>query len=582
MAFPDSFIDDLIHRCDIEDVVSDYVQLTKRSGSNKFGLCPFHNEKTPSFSVNSDKQIYHCFGCGKGGSVINFIMEIENLSFPDAVRFLAKRAGVTVPEDDSVAPEQRNRRERLLRLNRDAAKFFYDMLSKPVGEAAVGYMNRRGITKGIAVRFGLGCAPDSWSSLTDAMTAKGYSKQELVTGGLAKISSKTGGVYDTFRNRLMFPVIDVSGNVIGFSGRILGDGEPKYLNSPDTPVFSKSHNLFALNLAKKTKMDMLILVEGNVDVISLHQYGFDCAVASLGTSLTPEQARLMSRYTKQVVIAYDSDTAGKKASERAIEILENTGLSVKVLNYSGAKDPDEFLKKFGADAFAAILKKSEDRIDYRIATILGKYDMNDDSQRVEFLKESADMISRLSNAVEREVYGERAAKYAGVSPEAFSLEVKKAVKRRAAAGKKQQERAELRVSASRQPGNKGIRYSNIRSAMAEEGVIRLMFLDPECLAAAQKSLAREDFTSDYLGRVFDIICSKSDNGKTELPSVLASLEPDEASQLSTIMQKPESISNMEKSLADYIEVIKTEKMKGQSDDLGRITKILREKKGYGG
>jgi len=582
MAFPDSFIDDLIHRCDIEDVVSDYVQLTKRSGSNKFGLCPFHNEKTPSFSVNSDKQIYHCFGCGKGGSVINFIMEIENLSFPDAVRFLAKRAGVTVPEDDSVAPEQRNRRERLLRLNRDAAKFFYDMLSKPVGEAAVGYMNRRGITKGIAVRFGLGCAPDSWSSLTDAMTAKGYSKQELVTGGLAKISSKTGGVYDTFRNRLMFPVIDVSGNVIGFSGRILGDGEPKYLNSPDTPVFSKSHNLFALNLAKKTKMDMLILVEGNVDVISLHQYGFDCAVASLGTSLTPEQARLMSRYTKQVVIAYDSDTAGKKASERAIEILENTGLSVKVLNYSGAKDPDEFLKKFGADAFAAILKKSEDRIDYRIATILGKYDMNDDSQRVEFLKESADMISRLSNAVEREVYGERAAKYAGVSPEAFSLEVKKAVKRRAATGKKQQERAELRVSASRQPGNKGIRYSNIRSAMAEEGVIRLMFLDPECLAAAQKSLAREDFTSDYLGRVFDIICSKSDNGKTELPSVLASLEPDEASQLSTIMQKPESISNMEKSLADYIEVIKTEKMKGQSDDLGRITKILREKKGYGG
>jgi len=290
----------------------------------------------------------------------------------------------------------------------------------------------------------------------------------------------------------------------------------------------------------------------------------------------------MSRYTKQVVIAYDSDTAGKKASERAIEILENTGLSVKVLNYSGAKDPDEFLKKFGADAFAAILKKSEDRIDYRIATILGKYDMNDDSQRVEFLKESADMISRLSNAVEREVYGERAAKYAGVSPEAFSLEVKKAVKRRAATGKKQQERAELRVSASRQPGNKGIRYSNIRSAMAEEGVIRLMFLDPECLAAAQKSLAREDFTSDYLGRVFDIICSKSDNGKTELPSVLASLEPDEASQLSTIMQKPESISNMEKSLADYIEVIKTEKMKGQSDDLGRITKILREKKGYGG
>ena len=282
MAFPESFLQELAERNDIVDVVSSYVRLTKKSGSNLFGLCPFHSEKTPSFSVSPDKQIYHCFGCGKGGSVISFIMEIENLSFPEAVAFLANRAGMHLPEqsDDPGA----KKRQRLLALNRDAARFFHAQLKTPAGQPARDYLARRQLTAQTVTRFGLGFAPDTWDSLVRAMKALGYSEQELFDGGLVR-HGKTSGVYDTFRNRLMFPVIDVRGNVIGFSGRILGDGEPKYMNSPETIVFSKSHNLFALNLAKKSKCGYIILAEGNIDVASLHQAGFDSAVASLGNKL---------------------------------------------------------------------------------------------------------------------------------------------------------------------------------------------------------------------------------------------------------------------------------------------------------
>ena len=337
MAFPERFLDELTERNDIVDVVSQYVRLTKKSGANLFGLCPFHSEKTPSFSVAPDKQIYHCFGCGKGGGVINFIMEIENLSFPDAVAFLARRANMPLPEE--AQSEDTSRRARFLQLNRDAARFFHETLKSPQGAPAQDYIRRRAISPAMVTRFGLGFAPDSWDSLANAMRKKGYGDQELFEAGLVK-HGKSGGVYDAFRNRLMFPVIDVRGSVIGFSGRILGDGEPKYLNSPETPVFSKSHNLFGLNLAKKSKNGYIILVEGNIDVVSLHQAGFDGAVASLGTSLTGEQARLISRYTNEVILCYDSDEAGRKAASRAIGILEKLDLKVRVLQVPGAKDPD--------------------------------------------------------------------------------------------------------------------------------------------------------------------------------------------------------------------------------------------------
>ena len=402
MAIPESFLQELVEKNDIVDVVSEYVRLTKRSGANRFGLCPFHSEKTPSFSVSPDKQIYHCFGCGKGGGVINFIMEVENLSFPEAVEFLAKRVGMTMPEQED--NREAKKRRRLLDLNRDAAKFFYSCLSRPEGRPALDYMQRRQITPHTAKRFGLGYTPDTWDSLINAMRTLGYSEYEMLDAGLVR-KGRNGGYYDTFRNRLMFPVIDVRGDVIGFSGRILGDGEPKYMNSPETMVFNKSRNLFALNLAKKSKSGHIILAEGNVDVVMMHQAGFDGAVASLGTSLTPEQARLISHYTNEVIIAYDNDGAGKKASQRAIGLLEKLDIKVKVLSMSGAKDPDEYIKTKGADAFRNLLEGSEDQVDYRLHAVTAKYDLSADEQKVEFLKEATELVARLPGAVERQVAG---------------------------------------------------------------------------------------------------------------------------------------------------------------------------------
>lgn len=582
MAFPERFLDELVARSDITDVVSSYVQLTKRSGSNLFGLCPFHSEKTPSFSVSPDKQIYHCFGCGKGGGVISFIMEIENLSFPDAVRFLARRAGMEVPEDGE-EEGTRNRRARMLELNRQAARFFYDNLSMPEGAAALEYINKRQISREMVVRFGLGFAPDSWTALADAMGKKGFTPGELLDAGLTKRSQRGGGGYDAFRNRLMFPVIDVRGSVIGFSGRILGDGEPKYLNSPDTLVFSKSRNLFALNLAKKSKRGMLILAEGNVDVVSLHQAGFDCAVASLGTSLTPEQARLMARYTNQVVISYDADEAGVKASQRAIGILEKAGLAVRVLTVTGAKDPDEFIKAKGTDAFELLLEKSEDRIDYQLLKVKSKFDVTTDQGRLSYFSEACGILAAIENAVEREIYSAKVAETAGVSAEAVKNEVRKAFKRRIAAQNKKQARMDLHPAAAVQPREKSIRYDNVSSAMAEEGVVRLLMLDPTLLDEAQ-GLKEEEFTSPFLGKTFHLIRERTLGGLPVSPALLASsLEPDEVSRLTEILQKPATVARGAAAMHDYIDKIRTERLKtNPGGNLLEVQKRMLEKKGYGG
>ena len=328
MAFPPSFIDELIARNPIEDVVGQYVSL-KRSGSNMFGLCPFHGEKTASFSVAPDKGIYYCFGCHKGGGAINFMMELEGLSYPDAVRALAKRAGMEVPEDEQYQSRYRQQ-ERLWALMKEAGRFFNEQLYAPAGQQCREYIQSRGLSKAIVTRFGMGFAPDSWNALINAMKKKGYTEQELIDADL--VGQKNGRIYDRFRNRLMFPIIDVRGNVIGFGGRVLDDSKPKYLNTSETLIFNKRKNLFGLNFAKKSKLGYLILVEGNIDVVALHQYGFDNAIASLGTSLTEEHAVLLSRYTEQVVLTDDSDEAGQKAAQRAIPMLEKVGIQVKVLN----------------------------------------------------------------------------------------------------------------------------------------------------------------------------------------------------------------------------------------------------------
>jgi len=580
VAISDTYLDELISKSDIVDVVGSYVNLNKRSGSNQFGLCPFHSERTPSFSVNQEKQIFHCFGCGKGGGVINFIMEVEGLSFQDAVQFLAKRAGMQLP-DDGTPDEVRNKRARILSLNKDAAKYYYSILSSPEGRNAVSYMQTRKIDHQTAVRFGLGAAPDGWDYLLRAMKAKGYSEQELFEAGLIK-RGKNNGFYDTFRNRLMFPVIDVRGSVLGFSGRILGDGEPKYLNSPDTPVFNKSKNLFGINLAKKNKDGPFILCEGNVDVVSLHQAGFSGAVASLGTSLTPDQARLLSRYTDKIILAYDGDAAGIKAAKRAIGIFEQTGIQVRVLRITGAKDPDEYIKTYGAAAFANLLEGSPNQLEYQLSQIRMKYNLDDDAARVEYLKEATEFLSRIVNAVEREVYTGRVSRETGISADAIMTEIKKLSKRRTQQERKKNEQEMLRPSQNRQPDEREIKYDDIISATAEEGVIQLLILDPSLLSLANE-LTITDFSSPFLYKVFSIIVRRiQQNSELSLALVCNELEPAEAARITEVLQRPQKISEGAATMKDYISKMNTQRIKREArQNLDAVTRMFREKKGYG-
>ena len=581
MAIPENYLQELTERNPIEDVVGSYVRLTKRSGANLFGLCPFHSEKTPSFSVSPDKQIYHCFGCGKGGGVINFIMEIENLDFRDAVAFLARRAGMPEPEEDK-GPGT-GERTRMLALNRDAARFFHDCLRQaPDRDKALGYIARRGISGAMVKAFGLGYAPDSWDSLLRAMTGKGYSVRELVDAGLAK-PGKNGGAYDVFRNRLMFPVIDVRGSVIGFSGRILGDGEPKYLNSRETLVFNKSRNLFALNLAKKSKNGYIILSEGNIDVVSLHQAGFDSAVASLGTSLTPEQARLISRYTREVVIAYDNDGAGKKAAQRAIGILEKLDLTVRVLSMEGAKDPDEFIKARGPDAFRALLEKSENHVAYQLSQLLAGRDLTVTEEKVAFVQAAAEMLAGLSSPVEREVYAARAAELSGVGKEAVVSEVRRLRKARLSREKRSGERKTLHPAAAAQPEERAMRYENVRSARAEEGLIRLLLRDPAVFRAAP-DITGSDFSAPVLGKIFDLLRARLEGGETpRIPALAGDLTGEEMSVLTRIDQAPESVANSQRALSDYIRIIREEKRtRTPGGEFAALAEEIKKQKGYGG
>jgi DNA primase, catalytic core len=580
MAFPESFLEELSARNDIADVVSNYVHLTKKSGANLFGLCPFHSEKTPSFSVNPERQIYHCFGCGKGGSVINFIMEIENLSFPDAVQFLAHRAGMEVPED---APdENKSRRTRMLELNRAAARFFYEQLVAPTGRTAQEYAEKRAIS-GVMVRaFGLGYAPDSWNALTDAMEKLGYTRPEMLDAGLVR-AGKSGGVYDYFRSRLMFPVIDVRGSVIGFSGRVLGDGEPKYLNSPDTLVYSKARSLFALNLAKKSKSGYIILSEGNIDVVSLHQAGFDSAVASLGTSLTSDQARLIARYTDQVIIAYDADEAGQKASQRAIGILQPLDLKVKVLRIPGSKDPDEFIRANGPSAFHSLLEHSGNQVEYRLDNIEEKYDLSEQEGRIGFLQESEKYLASIADNVVREIYIERVAEKANVNRDAVKNDVEHFRKKQTKSAKKQLDRNASSPLRAAQPPSRQLHYTNVRSAMAERGVLNLLCRFPELFNGVM--LSGMDFSSEPMGRLYDALLRRVQDGRGVSPATLeGQFAPEELALLADILQNDAvTAAAAETALRDYINTIQAEKYKASgTEDLRGYAEKLKKTKGYGG
>ena len=574
MAFDPSFLDALVERNPIEEVVGQYVSLTRR-GSNLFGLCPFHSEKTASFSVAPDKGIYYCFGCHAGGGVINFIMQIEGLDYPDAVRFLAKRAGLEVPEDEQYR-SQYQRQERLRALCKDAARFYREQLFSPVGEAGLQYALGRGLSRATIMRFGLGFSPNAWSTLTDAMVKKGYRIDELIDAGLS-IRGKNSGVYDRFRNRLMFPIIDVRGSVIGFGGRVMDDSTPKYLNSPETIIFNKRKNLFALNLARKSKQGRIILTEGYMDAITLHQYGFDCAVASLGTPLTEDHANILARCTDTVILTYDSDEAGQNATRRAIPMLEKAGVQVKVLRMQGAKDPDEYLKKYGADRFSVLLDKCENQAEYRLESLRRKYDLTADDQRVEFLGKAAELIATFPNAVQREVYGARAAEAASITPEAMKLEVGKAYRRLRAIERKKQENADLDCARQQQPKVRSIRYDNLTSALAEEGLIRTLVQEPELIPTVK--LEPKELSVPLFQSVFAQLLARFRAGS---PVTLAALAPeysaDENQHLSYVMNKS-SLPASDEALRDYARTIRTEfeksHMERSEDSLRKLAQMKR-------
>lgn len=575
---PEEFLDELTSRLDILDVVGRYVQMKKRGG-NYFGLCPFHHEKTPSFSVNQDKQIYHCFGCGAGGGVINFIMRVEQLEFVDAVTMLAQMAGIAMPENEQDSA-RRKRREALWELNTEAARYFRDMLHSPAGSPARDYFEQRKLSSSTIAKFGLGFAPDGWQGLIDAMSRKGFDRTMLAELGLA-VAGKNGHYYDRFRNRVMFPIIDVRGKVIGFGGRVMDKSEPKYLNSPESPLFSKGSNLFALNFAKKDTNRTLILAEGYMDVISLHQAGFPIAVASLGTALTPDQAKLMKKYADKVYICYDADGPGQNAANRAIDILKSVDMEIRILRIPGAKDPDEFIKDNGADAFRALLDQTEGDIVYRLANLRAKTNIATSEGKVKYLKQAASLLASIEEPIEREVYVRRVAQEMDISAASMFSQVDACLRQ---AKRKYSRELDRTVQAPKnliQPASREIRYENIVSARAEEGVVAILFSETAFVKTARSlGLTGNRFSVPFLGRVFECICRREEEGNpVTFAAVAAELSADESSQLARILSNSLT-TEPEHSLRDYISTINTENKKNSQSDNEAFAAIL-AKKGMG-
>lgn len=591
MAIPEQFLEELNARLDIVDVVSQYVSLNKKGG-NYWGLCPFHHERTPSFAVSQDKQIFHCFGCNKGGGAVRFVMEMENLSFPDAVRKLAAQAGLEMPEEERGAGEWRRRKERILELNKEAARFYRENLKTPEGAQVADYIRKRAISPRFSARFGLGAASDAWDTLIKAMTAKGYDKRDLLDAGLA-VAGKNGGIYDKFRNRLMLPVIDVRGDVIGFTSRVMDDSTPKYLNTPETAIFKKRSILYGLNYAKNSKRPNLILVEGNIDVITLHQAGFDNAIATMGTALTEEHIRILSKYTKELVLCYDNDNAGDEATQRALGLLRNADFAVKVLRLPRRRtergelvkqDADDYIKNQGPEAFDGLLNRSENSVEYRMRTIRDQYDLNEDEGRAGYLQAAAALIASLPSPVEREIYAGRAAELGDISREAMLQEVERVRKRRAWEARKKQERKDLTPMQQLQPKERELRYQNLRSARAEEGILRIVLLDATYFQQLD-GLRGEQFSSPLLGRVYETLRRRWEADK---PVTLAALDGEltaaEADHIAAIAQEPQPRNTAQAALRDYVSIIQQEAAfrTQDPDDLLSIRAKLKEKKGYGG
>lgn len=564
MLIPPAIIEEIKFRNDIESVVSTYVNL-KPAGSNLIGLCPFHSEKTPSFTVFKNTQTCYCFGCGSGGDVVTFIMKMENLTYVEALEFLAKRAGITIPKSEYESKKQLSS-TRLLDMNKSAAKFFHKCLMAPEGKPALDYLLKRKFSPALIKRFGMGYSPNSFDALYKHLRSEGYSDEEMIAGFLCKMSQKTNRPFDLFRNRVIVPIIDTKGNVIAFGGRVLDDSLPKYLNSSDTPVFKKSKNLFALNYARKDCAERIILCEGYMDVIALHGAGFSNAVATLGTAITPEQARLMSRYTKSVVIAYDSDEAGQRAADKAFKLLGEVGLDVKILTMRDAKDPDEFIKKFGAERFRRIIDGSKTRFDFKMDAVLAKFDITQTPEKLKAVEQLADIIATFDSAVEREVYIGKVAEKLEIQMENLKIDIQKKLRKQQKEQKVEESRKIMLETAGFGDRVNPDYAKNVRAAAAEESILSIILTYPELMKKVKNgevSVSPDDFFTEFGKKVFEKSLSLyTEDVNFDYGLLGSEFTPDEMGRITSIVLKRNTLSqNGEKELSDCVAVLKKEKNK---------------------
>lgn len=554
LYFNDQLILEISQNNDIVDVISQYVKL-KKNGSRYLGLCPFHKEKTPSFTVSPDKQLFHCFGCGAGGTVINFVMKAENLDFIDGVKFLAEKARIAIPDDNfkNDKIEFYEKKQNILEINKKAARFFYDNLKSEEGKSAYNYLINRKISENTQVAFGLGYSKNSYNSLLNFLTEQGYKEEDIFEAGLIQKSDK--GYYDKFRNRLMFPIFDTRNNIIGFGGRVLDDSKPKYLNSPETIVFNKSQNLYALNFAKNSTSSEFIIVEGYMDVISLHQNGFINAVASLGTAFTQEQAKLIKKYKSKVIVSYDSDDAGISATVRAIEILANEEIKIKVLTLRNGKDPDEFINNFGANAFEKELSNSKNYIEFKIDLLKNKFNLEVLDEKIEFINEIAKIFAQIENEVEREVYILKISNETSISADSIIKEVKKSFYK-----KNKTENTKRQVITAKSlniPKNASSSLLN----KSEKMLLHLIISDNK----AYKNILNTDsfnFSDDFHQMLFNDILEIKKSGREVDGFLLITKYPNEyASEITAILDINTVFDDNDKAFYEIIKTIEKEKNK---------------------
>lgn len=572
MPFPDSFLQELKLRSDITEIASSYVNL-KRHGRNMVGLCPFHGEKTPSFNIYTENGSFYCFGCGAGGDVITFIMKIENLDYVEAVKFLAQRAGMEMPEntyDDSLS----KLRMRIYEANREAARFFHATLLSQRGQSGLSYLRGRALSDRTIRHFGLGFADDDWNSLCNHLKNKGFSEYEIYSANLAFKRKNGNGIYDRFVNRVMFPIIDLRGNVIAFGGRIMTDEKPKYLNTSDTPVFKKSENLFSLNNAKSSGTRTLILCEGYMDVIALNQAGFTNAVATLGTALTNEQAVLMKRYADEVIICYDADGAGQKATARAIDILRNAGLPIKILTVPSGKDPDEFIRSKGENgpaAFKLLIEKCGNDIEYRLMKLKENYNLNTTDGKVAFLNEAVKIVATIESPIERDVFASKLCAELEIDKNAFLEQISK-VKRRDRRENIKKETRQIQAELNGQSDKiNREHYKKPRSSSAEEALLVYLINNPDYANSISEMVTPDKFSNSLIKRYYEYVLSKIKSGYEPLTSVSSDFNSDEVSYLYKLISTTIPATSTREAVEEYINVINEESNKLTSDKLADMS-----------